>query len=146
MALCNNAYRISLTEADLPRGYLFLRNIPPPTDVNYKDYSEIQSHGRGGASKYGFKNIEITWTNMSAGDARRLRKIVDAALAQDEVYITFDRNNGQGGLYDWVDAVGTPHPLEMQPLNGIAGTVGNGQASIVWKVNAIAIVLEPADV
>lgn len=146
MALCSNEYRIGLTEADLETGFFFTRNIPAPDTCDYKDYSEIKTHGDGGASKYGYTRLEMTWVNASVKDARKIRILVDAAIDKKRVFLTIDRNDGTGGLYDWIDIYGTPHPLEMVPLGNIAGGVGSGQSSITLKVSAISVLNDPSSV
>lgn len=153
--LCQNyEYRMALEELVLPRSNFFLLNIPQPSNVIFQDYSEISSHGRGGKSKYGFSHVTFHWEKVLTTSTARIRKIIDQVLAGEKLdgtpldgylYLTFDRNDGKSFGRGWVDAYGTPHPLEVTPIGEIAGSSGSrGHESVTLKVNDIQIINEPS--
>lgn len=144
---CNLNYRISTTGAGLAKGNFFLLNIPPPDNVEYRDHSVEVDVGLGGMVLHGYRNVRFLWTNLRPNQTHRIKNLVDEALsAGTDLYLTFDRDNGDAPGRDWIDTSGTPHPMIIDRVPSVAGSRRSAHVNVELFVNNLSIVNDPSTV
>jgi hypothetical protein len=110
-------YRLATALADLAKGSLMVRGLPPPDLPNYKDFSARVNRNDGGQALRGFCYVSLLWDELTLSQAADLVRLVETALdAGTPLYLTIDL--GWGGRHSrgrWVDVSGTPIVPQVVP-------------------------------
>lgn len=111
-------YRLSTALADLPKGSLKARGLPPPDLPIYKSYSARVDGSAGGQALRGFSYVEWHWDELTMEQARAISRLVETALdAGTPLYLTIDLGmDGREPRGRWVDVSGTPVLPEVTPV------------------------------
>jgi hypothetical protein len=111
-------YRVSTALADLPKGALKARGLPPPDLPDYKDFSTRVNLNDGGQALRGFNYVSLLWDELTLAQAADVVRLAETALdAGTALYLTIDL--GWGGRYSrgrWVDVSGTPIVPQVVPV------------------------------
>jgi hypothetical protein len=111
-------YRLATSLADLTRGALKARGLPPPDLPDYKDFSARVNRNDGGQALRGFNYVSWLWDELTLAQAADLVRLAETALdAGTPLYLTIDL--GWGGRYSrgrWVDVSGTPVVPQVTPV------------------------------
>lgn len=135
-------WRIATAQNKLNRGYFKFLGLPMPYEPTFKDYADQKLTSDGGMRRTGFANLTMPWRTMTLVHLALLNSYIDAAIAGSGlIYLTIDRNDGRSAGPDWVDVSGRPHYLTYSPVNGSDGQVVQ---SVVWFINDIQILADPA--
>lgn len=138
-------YRIATTQAGLTRGYFFILRIPPPTSCEYLDHSVRFSQSQGGIARHGYQKATLFWEQLTTGQAFKLRKRIQDALADTGyLYMTLNRSNGTGFDADWVDVRGIPQMPKFIADGRIAGSTGISIYNTEFILNNIVVLTAPA--
>ena len=132
--------RLSLTEVGLVTGYLWVRNIAVPNNIQYTGFAELISQADGGQSRQGFKNCELNWINSDSKTLYYVRRFVDNALTGNRIlYATIPLNDGQALSRRWIDISGIPLPISGEEA-GNFGNFGIAYSGFSLKLNNVQII------
>lgn len=135
-------FRIALTQAALPTSYNFLYKIASPDTAVFKGFSETVNQAQN-AVQHGYKNVELTWTNVNNNTVYQIKRFVDQALAGTRLlYMTVPYNDGTKPSERFIDISGIPYPVDPQPLP--IAIFGSGYQSLTLKLNNVTILSNPA--
>lgn len=142
---CPLLWRLSLTEAGLATGYIFLRNLPEPSNCVWKSFSGKFSQSDGGQVQHGMVNVRLRWEALLPQHAWRLYRYLTLSLAGTNLlYLTVKKNDASGVGYNWVDCRGIPHPPDFEEGGTIAGNRGMFYSNVEVFVNNVVIINDPA--
>lgn len=135
-----NKMRIATTEAGLEKGWFPALRIPPPARLAYVSFAREESASDGSVVRVGRGSLEMFWDAMTTSDLSNIRRVLETLIDQrDPVYLTFDRQSGEQGGEDLVDArayARTPR------IGSAASVVGFGQR----VVQSVTITFENVEI
>lgn len=143
---CDTLWRLSVSEAGLARGYLFLRDIPPPSTSVYKTFSGEFSQSDGGFRQMGYTNVVMRWKYLTSAHAHRLTRYVEVSLAGSGIlYATIAKNNATSVGRDYIDIRGIPRPMNIEEEGEIAGSgLLVVYQNVQLSINNIVVINDPA--
>jgi hypothetical protein len=138
-------FRIATSEAGLPDGHFFTRNLPEPLPPILTDYSVKSPQSTGGKSRQGYAKASVIWAIFTQSQANTLRRLVEAAEAtggegNGTLWLTVPRTTGDSSGVDWVDISGIADMPDLQPE--AVGLYSN----VTLTLNDVTIENEPSTV
>lgn len=116
-------WRISSTSGGLATGHLYAVGIPPPDVPRYQAFTNRVPQSKGGQGRQGFINFRALWNQLTSEQFYTLNAIVEAAITAGTVYLTVDKNDGNGIKDAFIDVSGVVHPLSYEPVQRSQGLV-----------------------
>jgi hypothetical protein len=142
-------FRIATTKNGLENGAnFFVRDIPPPSDIQFRDHTQTQDVAQGGQSRHGYINAEVSWRRLKSSQATVIRDLVKTVETNDghgngTIYLTIPRPDAEHGGLNWIDISGIVRMPEWRATQNGYGIVYD---NVTLRVSNITIESTPSSV